>query len=99
MNKNLNKEKLKDFSSYVADGIVEVGKDNNMEVDVVNIVKQRQGKMPDSLFVLQTFASDMARRKNYTTATFRVLMYFFALSQYENFVGIDVKTISEDLEL
>ena len=28
-----------------------------------------------------------------------LLMYFFALSQYENFVGIDVKTISEDLEL
>jgi DNA-binding MarR family transcriptional regulator len=99
MNKNLKREKLKDFSDYISEGMVEVGRDNNLEVDVVNIVKQRQGKMPDSLFVLQAFAGDMSKRENYSNTTFRVLMYFFSLSQYENFVSIDVKTISENMNL
>lgn len=92
-------EKLKDFSSYISEGMVEVGRDRNMDVDVVAVYKQKQGKLPDSLFVLQTFANEMSKRENYSATTFRVLMYFFALSQYENFVSIDVKTISENLGL
>jgi len=91
--------RMKDFSSYIGDGIEEVGREQNMQVDVVNIVKQRQGKMPDSIFVLQNFANEMSKREKYSAATFRVLMHFFALSQYENFVNIDVKTISENLNM
>lgn len=99
MNKNLKTEKLKDYSEYISAGMVEVGRDNNLEVDVVNIVKQRQGKMPESLFVLQNFASEMSKRGNYTITTFRVLMYFFSLSQYENFISIDIKSIAENMNI
>jgi DNA-binding MarR family transcriptional regulator len=99
MSKSKENQKLKDYSEYISEGAVEVGRDNNMNVQVTNIVKTRQGKMPDSVFVLQVFCQQLANRKNYSAATFRVLNYFWALSKYENFVSIDVKSISENLEL
>jgi len=99
MSKTKNLQKLKDLSEYISEGIVEVGKDNNMDVQVTNIVKARSGNMPQSVFLLQSFAAKVAMKKDYSANTFKVLMYFFALSQYENFVSIDVKTISENLEI
>lgn len=99
MSKSKNIEKLKEYSEYISEGIVEVGRDNNMDVQVTNIVKQRTGKMPQAVFLLQSFAQKVSCRKDYSANTFRVLMYFFALSKYENFVSIDVKTISENLEI
>lgn len=99
MNKEEKIKKLRDFSDYIDSGIVEVGKENDINVDVVNIVKIRTGKMPDSVFVLQKFAQKVCQRKNYSSATFRVLFYFIGVTLYENFVSADVKTIAEDLEL
>ena len=58
-------KKVKEFSDYIDSGIVEVGKEYDINVDVVNIVKIRTGKMPDSVFVLQKFAQKVCQRKNY----------------------------------
>jgi hypothetical protein len=99
MNKSKKNKELIDYSEYISEGIIEVGKEKNMDVQVTNIVKTRQGKMPDAVFVLQSFAQKVANKKNYSAATFRVLMHFFGLSQYENFVSIDVKSIAEDLDI
>lgn len=99
MSKAKNVEKLIELSEYMSEGFVEVGKDNNMDVQVTTVVKQRTGKMPQAVFLLQSFAQKVAFRKDYSANTFRVMMYFFALSQYENFVSIDVKSISENLEI
>jgi DNA-binding MarR family transcriptional regulator len=99
MNKEEKKQKLSDFSEYVSSGIEEVGRDRNLDVQVTNIVKLRQGKMPQSMIVLQSFALELAYRKTYSVITFRVLNYFIALSQFENFVSIDIKTISDALEI
>jgi hypothetical protein len=99
MNKEEKIKKLRDFSDYIDSGIVEVGRENNITVDVVNILKVRTGKMPDSVFVLQNFARMVCLRKNYSSATFRVLFYFIAVTGYENFVSVDVKTIAENLDL
>lgn len=99
MKKEEKKSRLKDFSDYINDGIIEVGKEQNLDVEVINIVKGKQGRMPQSMIVLQSFALELAFRKNYSTAIFRVLNYFIALSQFENFVSIDIKTISESLDI
>ena len=99
MEKDKKYKKLSAFSEYISEGIVEVGNDNEMNVQVTNIVKTRTGKMPDSVFVLQSFARKVSYQKNYSANTFRVLLYFFGLSEYENFVSIDVKTISEFLDI
>lgn len=99
MNKEKKQQKLKDYSEYISEGMVEVGKDNEMNVQVTNIIKTRTGKMPDSVFILQSFAQKVSFQKDYSAITFRVLLYFFGLSEYENFVSVDVKTISEFLNV
>lgn len=99
MSKAKNTQKLKEYSEYISEGIMEVGKDNNMDVQVTNIVKSRTGNMPQSVFMLQSFASKVAYRKDYSANTFRVMLFFISLSEYENFVSIDVKSISENLEM
>jgi DNA-binding MarR family transcriptional regulator len=80
-------------------GAIEVGKQQNLNVEVYSYVKGKQGKMPESVFVLQAFAQKLAFQENYSNHTYRVLFYFFSLSQYENFVSIDIKTIAEDLRI
>lgn len=90
------KEKLKDFGEYVSEGIEEEGRSRDMVVKSTTILSINKGKMPESIFVLQQFARAVAQR-NYTANIYRVLMYFFGLSEYENFLCVDVKTISEKL--
>lgn len=99
MKKEEKKQKLREFSDYIEQGIIEVGKESNMDIEVTNIVKARQGKMPDSVFVLQSFAQKLAFQQHYTAYTHRVLFYFISVSQYENFISVDIKTISEDLNI
>ena len=55
--------------------------------------------MPNSVFVIQDFAMNLAIKGGYTLNTYRVLFYFIAVSQYENFISVDINTISEDLEI
>lgn len=99
MNKKEKKQKLDDFSEYLDGGIMEVGKESGLNVEVTNIVKFKQGKMPDSVFMLQAFAQKLSGRVDYSPVVFRVLFYFISLSQYENFVSVDIKTISENLDI
>ena len=78
MNNKEKKQKLVDFSEYIDGGMVEVGKENGLNVDVTNIVKLKQGKMPDSVFVLQTFAARLSMVEGYSVHTFKVLFYFIS---------------------
>lgn len=99
MKKEEKRQKIKDFSNYIEDGILEVGKDSNIDLDVTTIVKGRTGKMPNSVFVIQDFALRLAIKGGYSLNTYRVLFYFIAVSQYENFISVDINTISEDIEI
>lgn len=96
MKKDKIREGLTDFAEYVSIGIEEEGRERGLEVKSTTIVSVSKGKMPDSIFVIQQFCSEVARRK-YSTNTYKVLFFLFSLSQYENFVSIDVKTIAENI--
>jgi predicted transcriptional regulator len=100
MNKRTAKAKkeaiLRDYSEYISQGMVEVGNEQNLDVKVTNIVKINRGRMPDSVFVLQMFAREICNTK-YNACDYRVLFYFISLTEFENFISIDVKTISEYL--
>jgi DNA-binding MarR family transcriptional regulator len=48
---------------------------------------------------LQNFCKNIANRIDYTQSTFRVLFYLISLSEYENFISIDVKTIAENMNM
>lgn len=99
MNKKEKSKRLNDFADYLNLGIEEAGKDNNLNVQSNTFISEKKGKLPDSVFVLQSFAQKLSYRKDYSIITFRVLFHFLALSQFENFVSIDVKTISDNLEI
>jgi predicted transcriptional regulator len=99
MKKEEKRQRIKDFSDYIENGQNEVSKDFNIDLDVTTIYKSRTGKMPDSVFVLQDFALKLAIRGVYNLITYRILFYFIAVSQYENFISADVKTIAEDLNI
>ena len=99
MKKEEKRQKLTDLAEYFGDGIEEVGKDMGLQVEATTIVKAKQGRMPQSMIYLQSFALELAFRANYSTVVFRVLNYFIALSQFENYVSIDIKSISDALDI
>jgi DNA-binding MarR family transcriptional regulator len=99
MKKEEKRIKLNDFSDYISEGIKEAGNDMNLNVEVTQITKFRQGKMPQSVIYIQDFAYQLAKNESYSLATFRVLNYLISLTKYENFISIDVKTISDELKL
>lgn len=92
-------QKLKEYGSYIEQGNEEVGNDMGLVVESNTYIKTKRGRMPDSMFMLQAFAGKIARQKKYTSDTYRVLFHFVELSAYENFLSIDVRTISENLEM
>lgn len=64
----------------------------------VNIRADRNRvKMPDNVMLMQTFAHLACTKLN--SSTNRILMYFFSLQAYENFLSIDVYTICDVLSM
>jgi len=63
----------------------------------INIRNEKRIPLPPNIMVFQTFAFLAATKLK--PATNKVLMLFFAGSGYENYVGMDVKTICEKLDL
>jgi len=65
----------------------------------VNIRKEPKFKepLPPGIFVMQTAAFLCSTKLN--ASANRILMYFFSKSAYENYVGIDVKTLMEELNV
>jgi hypothetical protein len=54
-------------------------------------------KLPDNIMVFQTFAF-LASRKLLPCSN-KILMWFFAGVAYENYIGVDVQTLVEDLNM
>lgn len=63
----------------------------------IHIRDHNKIKLPPNVMVFQAFAYLAAIKLK--PATNRVLMLFFAKSAYENFLGIDILTIAEELEM
>jgi|LakMenE22Apr09ns_1017241.scaffolds.fasta_scaffold02989_2 hypothetical protein len=66
----------------------------------INVFIKREAKkpkLPPSIMVFQAAAFLCSTKLN--ASTNRILMYFFSKSAYENFVGIDVKTLMEELNV
>jgi hypothetical protein len=64
----------------------------------VNIRKDvKKIPLPPSIIVFQAAAFLCSTKLN--SSANRILMYFFSKSAYENYVGIDVKTLMEELKV
>lgn len=67
------------------------------ETKVVISKQKKRIPLPPNVMVFQAFAYLSATELK--PSTNRILMLLFAQSAYENFIGMDVKTISEDLKM
>lgn len=99
--KNKKQNKV-EYKNYVERGLEEVTKDifeaQNDQIEVNVMFKKNAIKLEDSVFILQKFARQLANT-NYPTSTYRVLCYFMSLTEYENYLSIDINTICENLDI
>lgn len=96
--KKEEKNKLKDIGDYAGLGIEEMGRDEGIRIDAYTIMKKQQGRTDPFVRVLQEFAAAVINH-DFSKNTFRVMFLFFSTCQYGNFVMIDIKTISETLQI
>ncbi len=94
----LSKKDMYSIQENVGDGIKKalVGHEEK-QLNVSVRVSEQRIKLPQNIMVFQEFATLAAM--NLKPSTNRVLMFLFGLSAYENFISIDVKTISEELRI
>jgi DNA-binding MarR family transcriptional regulator len=92
------KSKVKEIADYAGLGIEEMGKDEGLRIDAITIMKKQQGRTDPFVRVLQEFASAVVNHE-FSKNTYRVMMLFFSTCQYQNFVNMDIKTISETLQI
>lgn len=69
------------------------GRPNETKVNIRTAPKRMP--LEPNMMVFQKFAFLASTKLK--ASTNRLLMYFFAISAYENFIGIDIKTLMEDL--
>lgn len=96
--KKEEKNKLKDIGDYAGLGIEEMGRDEGIRIDAYTIMKKQQGRTDPFVRVLQEFAGAVINH-DFSKNTFRVMFLFFSTCQYGNYVMIDIKTISETLQI
>ena len=68
-----------------------------METKVTISKQKKRIPLPPNVMVFQAFAYLSATKLR--ASTNRILMLLFAQSAYENYIGMDIKTISEELKL
>lgn len=95
MSKKLNKETVYKLAEENTRILQENSNNSSIKVNV-HVGKDRL-PLPQNVMVFQAFATIAAIKLK--PATNRILMFLFGLSAYENYLSIDIKTISEQLEL
>jgi len=90
--------KVKEIAEYAGLGIEEMGKDEGIRIDAYTIMKKQQGRTDPFVRVLQEFAAAVINH-DFSKNTYRVMFLFFSTCEYGNFVMIDIKTISEILQI
>ena len=89
-----NKENLEYIADQVQQGIEETGRDNDIQIEAYTIYKNKKARLPDFNMVFKAFSMFVA--DNITPATCKVIFKLFGMNEFENFISIDIKTISEE---
>jgi len=98
MNKKTT-DKVKYIANQVESGIEELGRENDMIFQANTIIKAKKSNMPPFVFVVQQFAKVFSERVTLKSSTYRIFFHFIALMEYENFISVDIQTISENLNI
>jgi hypothetical protein len=90
----MNKEKVaRDVYKVVHD----ISDGRPMETNVMIRTAPKRISLPPNMMVFQAAAYLCSTKLN--ASTNRILMFFFAKSAYENYIGIDIKTLMEELSM
>lgn len=87
----------KKIKNAIKDAVKEshLGELNDKDVDVSVNVKQKRPKIPENIMVFQVTAYMCATELK--PASNKILMLFYSLSAYENYISMDVSTMCEVL--
>jgi hypothetical protein len=88
----MNKEKV---ARQVYNIIQNENDSRPVETNVLIRTSPKRISLPPNLMVFQAAAYLCSTKLN--ASTNRILMFFFAKSAYENYIGIDIKTLMEEL--
>ena len=92
-------DKNDDFKRGIANSVAEqlMSNEKGFERISVTIHGQNKPKLEDNVMLFQAFAYLAATRLKPSTC--KVLFYFFSLSEWENYIQVDVKSISENISV
>jgi len=96
MKKNTIK-KLENIQEYSEEGIKELGREEGIVFNVYNTIKPKKVYTPEYVALFQDMASKFSRDIILSGGEYRVLFYLISLVGYQNFIGIDIKSIGENL--
>jgi|688.fasta_scaffold640704_1 DNA-binding MarR family transcriptional regulator len=89
-------EKKKEWGRRIQEGVEEDARDENIKrTQVTLIIKDQKSRLPDYVMVFQWFSSYAG--KNLKPSTCKVLFFLISISEYENFLSIDVATIIDQV--
>lgn len=93
----MNVKKLtKNQSENISESIK---KEFNEDMIVSVVVKNKIPTIPDYVQLFQEAIRRIVAGEGMTLITYRVFLFMLGSMQYENFIGINIKTISEDLNV
>jgi hypothetical protein len=95
MSKKEDENLVRNVFSEVKNHQEETGVKSTTTVTIRNA--PQRVKLPDNIMVFQTFAF-LASRKLLPCSN-KILMWFFSGAEYENYIGVDVQTLVEDLNM
>jgi len=72
-----------------------VGNDRIIEVKIQE--KKPKGKLPPAVFIFQKFALEAS--KILSPSALQVIIYFIGITEFGNYVSMDILTLSEELKL
>ena len=71
----------------------------NEDMQVSVIIRNKIEKVPDFVMVFQEVAKRIVTSKELSPATYRVLFFIIGIMDFQNYIGICIETIAEDLQL
>ena len=98
MNKKTT-QKVNYIANQLENGIEELGKENDIIFEANTFIKTKKANMPPFIFLVQQFAKVFSEKIDLNASTYRIFFHFMALLEYENFISVDIQTISENLNL
>jgi predicted transcriptional regulator len=88
-----DRKKVEDIQKAVKES---VGDDTQISV---HVHRQKIGKVPDFVMMFQEVLKIIVMSKDMSASTYRVFVYICSMMSFENYMGVSVETICEDLEL